>query len=405
MVNAAGGCSDEMLYFNIGCAQGSAWYNRQSNGKAAASAPGNTPAAYIGVSRTDKASEAITGLLLYQNDDYPTANKIQIDGADYYCESSSAPIVMNGMQYYLYYTRNRGVQSGLPVKEISVDTEPMIAGCMTALCARAGENTTYAEADLPYYIHQRSDTGGADYYTGLYIGTGANKKAALGDLVQQECPSFIDIDLNTDVVADSVYLGYSAGFLEPDADEEDIEDALYEAIYDIIITKNVPFQADGFVNEKNNIYYYPVSDVNLNNGGSADELYMYCCTPYTSAKYNRQQKKAKTGVVTALPEDVFTAPLSKLAFARYDRVPYNTSLAGTDETGNEVMKWEYIMYADHSRPADFTSGSHDFGSGGYIEDNRITMFAQRYDGSVKPAGEITGGFVAETMEVGTLSTN
>ncbi len=60
------------------------------------------------------------------------------------------------------------------------------------------------------------------------------------------------------------------------------------------------------------------------------------------------------------------------------------------------------MYSDHSARADFTSGSYDIGPGGYVEDNRVTMFAQRSDGSVKPAGEITGGFVSDTMETGTL---
>ena len=192
-------------------------------------------------------------------------------------------------------------------------------------------------------------------------------------------------------------------------DEADIEDALSEAVWDIIITKNLPYQADGFINAENGIYYVPVSDTDLNSraGGlrKADELYMYYCSPYTSERFNRKQKKAKTGVVTVLPQEVFSSPLSKLAFARYDRVPYNSSLAATAETGSEVKRWEYIMLADHSAPADFTSGSHEIGPDGYIADNRVTMFAQRSDGSVKGAGEITGGFVYEVMTVGSLYIN
>ena len=62
------------------------------------------------------------------------------------------------------------------------------------------------------------------------------------------------------------------------------------------------------------------------------------------------------------------------------------------------------MLSDHSAPADLTAGTGIF-SGDTFVDNRVTMFAQRLDGSVKPAGEITGGFVAEQMKVGTLTIN
>ena len=409
MLGAAGTCTDEMIGINLGCKQGDAWYNRQKNGKALNSAPVDTPASYIGVSRTDKPSDAIRGILLYQNDDYPTANTIEIDGASYYCDSTNAPIIMNGKQYYLYYTRNRGVLSGLPIEEISVDSIPMIEGYFTALSAKKGESTTYGEGDLPYYIHLYSKSYSGSFLTEVYIGKGSNKQAALGNLVQQECPKYIDMDMNYLACGDSIYLGYSTGYLDPDATEKERQDALNEAIYDIIVTKGEPYQPDGFISENNNIYYKPVSDVNLNevrgsgghNNGKPDELYMYYCSQYTSERYNRTQKKAKTGIVTALPNAVFSAPLSKIAFANYDRVPYNSELPSTSSTGNEMMKWEYIMLSDHSKQVDFTEGTVSY-TGEFINDNRVTMFAQRLDGSVKPAGEITGGFVAEQMRVGTL---
>lgn len=413
MVGAAGNCTDEMICFNIGCNQSDAWYKRQKGGKAYGVAPANTAASYIGVSRTDNKSEAIRAILLYQNDDFPTANKIVIDKADYYCDSTNMPIVMNGKQYYLYYTRNRGVLSGSPIEEITVNSEPISAGSYSALFARAGEKTTYAETDLSYYIHlEGAPVIGGTYYTELFIGSGVTRNAALGDLVSQECSQFIDIDLNYMSYGNSVYMGYNMGTIEPDASESDIEDAMYEAIYDIVITRGEPYHPDGFINEKNNIYYVPVSDVNLNDPGphvgyfvgDPEELYMYYCSPYTSARFNRAQSKAKTGIVTALPEEVFSAPLSKLAFALYDRVPYNSSLPGTSPTGNEIMRWEYVMLSDHSAPADMTAGTGVF-SGDTFVDNRVTMFAQRLDGSVKPAGEITGGFVAEQMKVGTLTIN
>ena len=406
MLNAACGCSNELIPFNIGCNQSDAWYNRQKNGKADSSAPKDTAAAYIGVSRTDDPTKAITAVLLYQNDDYPTANQIKIDNAVYYCDSSSAPIVMNEKQYYLYYTRNPGVLTGDPIEELVIDELPMIDDGMTALGAKAGSSSVDVEADLPYYIHLKSQMNPGSYYYDFYIGKGNTKNKALADLVGQECARYVDIDLNKGAGGSFLYFGYSMGYLEPDADEEAKEDAYYEAVYDIIITKGQPYQPDGFVSEENNIYYTPASDVDLNDHEGeefdADEIYLYYCTPYFSAKYNRAQKKANTGVVTALPEEVFSAPITKIAFAQYDRVPYNSSLAGTNTTGNEILPWEYVMFSDHSSPADLNAGAYIFNADGYAPDNRITMFVQRADGSVKPAGEITGGFVTDTMPVGSL---
>ena len=409
MLNAASSAVDEMIFYNIGCEQKDAWYNRKSGSKANTSAPDNVPAAYIGVTRTDNPRDAITAVLLYQNDSQFTANRIKIGGADYYCDSTNAPIIMNGKQYFVYYTKNIGVLNGTPVEEIVIDTSPLREGYMTALNGKTGSGETYGNSNINNFIHLKCGKYENGFYTALYIGRGVEKQDALCDLIDQECCQYIDIDLNTGTDGEAVYLGYMTGHLSPEMSDTEKEDALCEAVWDIIITKNLPYQADGFINEKNGIYYVPVTDVDLNSrAGSlrrADELYMYYCSPYTSERFNRKQKKAKTGIVTVLPEEVFSAPLSKLAFALYDRVPYNSALASTDKTGSEVKRWEYVMLSDHSAPADLTSGSHLIGSGGYIHDNRVTMFAQRSDGSVKGAGEITGGFVSESMTVGSLFIN
>ena len=61
------------------------------------------------------------------------------------------------------------------------------------------------------------------------------------------------------------------------------------------------------------------------------------------------------------------------------------------------------MVSDHSAPADFNTGAFSIDNDGYMEDNRITMFLQRYDGSIKPCGQITGGFLDEYMDFGTAS--
>ena len=73
---------------------------------------------------------------------------------------------------------------------------------------------------------------------------------------------------------------------------------------------------------------------------------------------------------------------------------------GEDENGSMIIPWEYVLLSDGTAPADFNAGAYSLDSTGGMEDNRVTMFQQRYDGSVKPAGQITGGFVENTMEFG-----
>ena len=51
------------------------------------------------------------------------------------------------------------------------------------------------------------------------------------------------------------------------------------------------------------------------------------------------------------------------------------------------------MLADHSAPADFNAGAIGYDSNGWFTDTRITMFLQRYDGSVKPSAKITVGYL------------
>ena len=110
-----------------------------------------------------------------------------------------------------------------------------------------------------------------------------------------------------------------------------------------------------------------------------------------------------------MPQNVFSGYLTHLALGQFDRVPYNSSLAGTANIQDTIRPWEYVMLADGSRPADLNEGTIAFtvesNTCRYAYDNRIKMFAQRSDGSVKPAGEITGGFVEKNLAVGSAYIN
>ena len=124
---------------------------------------------------------------------------------------------------------------------------------------------------------------------------------------------------------------------------------------------------------------------------------MYYANPYYSGNYNK-----KNNASTDLPQNVFTGYISHISLAESDRVPYNTSMDISTVPEGNVYKWEYIMLADGSNHVDLNEGAVSY-SPHHAQDIRISMFAQRSDGSVKPAGEITGGFVDSKYKVGDLN--
>ncbi len=404
---ANAGCSDEVIYTNFAIAnQSDAWYNRaDSTGKAERTPPENNVAAYIGVNRTDKKENAITGILLYKVNDKTAPNEVKLENVLYTCAGTQAPIEMNGKRYYLYYTVNTGVAPGAPITEIMVDNQPIAPGYATNRAGDKDHDAPYGEPAQTNFIHLKYDKEDRDIFTKLFIGKGNNKRAALCDLLSQGCFEYIDMDLNTGIEGKSIYMGFRSKHVDWDtinsgATEKAIKDAtdkaLLEAVYDILITRGEDFKPGGFVS-KDNVYYYPVSDYDLTDG-AGDKLYMYYCCPYYSNTYN-----SKNGASTVLPKNAFTGYYKQIGMSNYDRVPYNSSLAGAEDSDQSVMRWEYVMFSDNSRPANPNAGTVQYSyDGTYALDNRVTIFAQRVDGSVKPAAEITGGYVADKEQQGTL---
>ena len=422
MTAAAGGCADELIVFNAATDnQNDTWYNRQKDGMAICKAPENKPAAYIGVTRTDVGTAGedsngnkkrpITGVLLYRLDDSTAPNEIEVDSVKYYCAGVSTPIVMKGKQYFLYYSYSKGGFPGEPIEEIVIDNIPIISGYATNVCADKSSKAPYGNPEQTNFIHLKyaHDTSN-DFFNKLYIGEGNTERAAKCDLLSHGCLEYLDLDANLGVVGHSVYIGFRRGHIDWDTingkhteatKEKERKKQLQEAIYDIIITNDENYQEDGIV--KNGMYYTPVGKKDLT-GGMGHRLYLYYATPWGSSRYN-----TKTGKETLLPEEVYSGFLTQFAIAQYDRVPYNTSLVGTVNTENSVKPWEYVLIADNSRPADLNEGTIAFNAESstthFAYDNRITMFVQRSDGSVKPAGEITGGFLEKNMTVGSAYIN
>lgn len=310
LIQAACGGADEVIMYNLGvdgAGQGKAWYRYTNTtwladtpfyGMANDKAPEDVPAAYIGVTRTDKRSEAITGVLLWQKDDVNTAgNEMTYDGVKYTCDSPSSPIYMQGKKYYLYYTKNSGVAPGLPIEEIKIDNIPMISGYATNLSGDSRHSKPYGNPNQTAFIHLKYTAATGDFFNNIYIATGATKRAAMCELLTQGCVESMDIDLNSGVNGESMVMGFRRGHIDEAElakakNEEERKKTLInrtqEAIYDVIITNGEDFHKDGFV--KRNMFYYPANDKNLN-GKNGDKLYMYVATPWYSEKYNPQQQR------------------------------------------------------------------------------------------------------------------
>ena len=98
---------------------------------------------------------------------------------------------------------------------------------------------------------------------------------------------------------------------------------------------------------------------------------MYFASPWYSSRYN-----TATGSATLLPQDVFSGYLTQLAMAQYDRVPYNTSAAGTVDIQSSVKPWEYVLFSGKNLAADLNEGTVAFrvesDTAHYAYDNRIT---------------------------------
>ena len=407
MIGALSGCSDEIIIRNISLTnQSDAWYNScakmgyNDTVKSCLDAPENKPAAYVGVSRTNDSSKAITGVVFYQLNDTVAPNQLTLDNVDYYCAGVKAPIEMNGKTYFLYYTYNRGISPGLPIEDITIDSMPLQAGSATNLCADAKHTKPYGDADLTNFIHLKYSKS-SEFFNKIYIGSGETKREAMAELLSQGCVEIMDMDINTGIRGKTILLGYRTSSVNwekinskktDSAKQKEYDTQTQEAIYDIIVTSGEPCHEEGIV--RNNIYYHLASKEDLN-GWEGEELYLYFASPYYSSEYNKTNNEH-----TDMPQDVFTGYISHIALAESDRVPYNASLSSTTDTESSALKWEYVVDGD-AAPVDLNAGAVSY-SPHHAKDIRIYMFAQRSDGSVKPAGEITGGFVDSKYNVGEL---
>ncbi len=423
-------------------------------------------ASYLSVERTDDINEAVKGILLFKSSAKTVPERIQVGGVDYYCASVSTPIQMRKLEkgdandpkevkydwkkekFFVYYTTNRGVAPGLPFTDLEVDESVFNSKQATVLCIDKKDKVEtgkdgrkkvtekaepYGDTELPLFIHASYEKDSNTYFNKIYTASGTTEKEALMSLIELGCTEYCDINLNEGASLTKeesekddrknggkyIFFGYRGYSLDEKAikakssdtaREKERDDQLQDAVYDIICTVGEPYHSGGFTSEKNQMYYAPVTSddgdgLNLNAEVQGNSIYMYYTTPWLVKKYNDKAGKDTRKNLSPQPKDYLKSPLTRICFTQYDRVPYNKDSGVDSMFGDDRRAWEYVLYADNKTPVDMNDGAVKFDLDYNIENNRINMFAQREDGSVKESAEITGGYVSETAKVGEMWLN
>ena len=431
MVSATAAASDEMIPYDVAGDPSKSWTRTLEPNYEPVPPKGGDPAAYISVARTDNADKAVRSIVLFRSNEKAVPDQQQFDNAVYYCASNTTPIRMSDNNtYFIYYSYNQGTVPGRPITELKIGEDVFISGCSTALVVDKADVTEQDEVyhkskvveaaafkgDINHKVFIKGEYEASKlFYNKIYAWSGSSPKEAQLGLLEQGCTEFLDIDLNKAAGGKYVYFGYRSYSLNEkeinqysseEARENEIEKQKQEAVYDIVCTVGEKFHPEGIVTDRYQLYYTPVAredknhnliGVNLNEGTTGPEIYMYYATPFAAKRYNEKAMKDPSMTLSTMPKDYMKSPLTKICFAMYDYVPYSQDLVTQTPGSDEPVAWEYVMKKDYSAPVELNEGAISFDSSHLMSDNRISMFVQREDGSVKRDAEITGGYM--TTEV------
>ena len=366
--------------------------------------------AYVGVTRTDDINKAAKGLVMVKKSALdlkkntpPGKISLISENTEFMIPQGSSIIDGADGEYYLYYTNNSGALPGSPLTEITVNDMPLVKGASTALCAdKIGAVQPYGDPNLTNYIHCAYKDVGGTYINKLYIGEGKNLKGAMCNLLEQGCSEGCVVDINLGAGDKAIMLGYRTfsitdnQFALHKRSVGTSKDPLREALRDVIITTDKPYQSEMVYD---GVVYRAVSEKNLNSGTTGDDMFMYYCTDYFTEYYNSKHSEDEKLAYPSLYEKF--SPVTKIVMAVGDRVPYNTSL---DEQSSDdaVLRWENLLSSDKKK-TDLNLGVLKTDkSGKHMVENRLYMYIHRYNNAVKPGAEITGGFLTDTETAGTL---
>jgi len=285
---------------------------------------------------------------------------------------------------------------------------------------------------MKIFVRATYEKAPSSYFNKLYVASGKDIDECRLKLLEQGCTEYLDKDLNlgthtTTTKSQVVLLGYRSYAVNEEAirmkttaaaKAAERESQMNQAIYDIVCTVGEPYHPEGFLSQKYQLYYAPViytykdhagntltTGVDLNEGTTGPEIYMYYCSPYAAKEYNNRAKLNPNARFSSLPTDYIASPITEICLARYDRIPYDTEVDASSQDGQSteknVLRWEYVMQANSKKHVDLNEGAAAFEANSYDAiDNRVTMFVQRENGIPKEGAEITGGYTSERENFG-----
>ncbi len=354
-------CTDEIIQSNIATEYSKSAY--------AVSEPKNKDASYIGVSRTDTETSAITGIIRYKTDKKDVPTTIKVENVEYI--KAGDMIKDPKGSYYLYYTDSAGASPGMPLTSLSVSKDVFDKDCATAMTAISTDTTgidgseatsgkLFGDSSSELYLHMAyADT--ATMMEAVYVGHGKTKKEAQCNLLDLGCNMCIDLDLNKDTNGEYIYIGYTRYTLLSTEIKKGVVNPKY-AVRDIIVTVGEEHKKsftigkakytsalDEYTSAKN---YDGVNAVSLNTGNGGKKVYVY----YTITKTD------ETG-----------DPIARLGASCRDYAMINS----------DEFKWEHILDPNGNRVNVNEGALKIADDGSHIVDNRIYLYASRCNGSVK----------------------
>lgn len=331
--------------------------------------------AYLGITRTDNSAEAIHSIIKFKYKNRSDAElKIKVGGVEYIRIGSEPIHDRLWGDYFLYCSKSSG-SPGEPITSISFNDVPIVENCATALTATEADVTEYSKgketvksrAELKgdvketNYIHCGFETE-RTYICDIFISTGDTQKQAMIELLNMGCNMLLPIDMNKDAAGKYVLVGY------------DRADSIDYAVRDIVCTVGKKAEAeieiDGVTYQRARDRYIMNYDdskaVSFNEGTNGYSIYLY------------------------YSYDTDYSPIMNLAASEKDYTPDNKG----------TLIWENVL-TDGLQRCNFNDGVYA-SSDGHSADNRIYMYANRLDNSVKRGAEITGKEHSAAMQYGEL---
>ena len=339
--------------------------------------------AYLGVSRTGDASNAVTGLLKYMPADGNKPADVIIVGGIKYTSCGGRIHDVTGKDYYLFQTTQSA--AGAPMTAVDFGVLPYMNGAATA-----PYTSTQGDSDNKTHIVSNEDRAtnfiycyyndNSEYIDAIYIGHGETIFEACSDLLSSGCKYAVLYDVrrnakegdNYAAVTDYVFIGYTTYRTTYDkrgkiASQMGVRDIVFVKPDDPDNVKTeITLDKKKYIAARDSSGKpYPIN--------SADNTYIY---------YRAVTDTSKKAVPL----------INRLGIAERDRVPA------------ENQGWENVLTTDNER-YNLNENRVVYGKDDLAIDSRAYLFCKRVpntDNYVKPGAAIVGGHCEECVTYGPL---